>query len=63
MIACYEEHFGSPEHLPPVPNSPEELTRMTMQMVNFTIHDERIIKTRKMLTVNSINFTTMEYRA
>ena len=63
MTACYEEHFGSPERLPPVPNLPEELTRMTMQMANFTVHDERTIKTRKLLTVNGINFTTMEYKA
>ena len=51
MIAYYEEHFGSPEHLPPVPNSLEELFQMTMQMVNFTVHDERIIMTRKVLTL------------
>ena len=51
MIAYYGEHFGSPEHLPPVPDSLEELTRMTMQMVNFTVHDERIIMTRKVLTL------------
>lgn len=62
MIACYEEHFGSLEHLPPVPNSPEELTRMTMQIVNFIAHDERKIKTRKVLTVNDIRFTPMEYK-
>ena len=51
MIAYYAEHFGSPEHLQPVPNSLDELIQMTMQMVNFTVHDERIIKTRKVLTL------------
>ena len=51
MIAYYEEHFGSPEHLPPVPNSLEELVQVTMQMVNFTVRDERIIMTRKVLTL------------
>ena len=51
MIAYYGEHFGSAEHLPPVPNSLEELTVMTMGMVNFTVHDEKIIKTRKLLTI------------
>ncbi len=51
MIAYYEEHFGSPEHLPPVPDSLEELTRMTMHMVNITVHDEKIIMTRKVLTL------------
>ena len=51
MIAYYGEHFGSAEHLPPVPDSLEELTQMTMRMVNFTVHDERIIMTRKVLTL------------
>ena len=51
MIAYYGEHFGSAEHLPPVPDSLEELVQMTMQMVNFTVHDERIIMTRKLLTL------------
>ena len=50
LIAYYEARFGSPEHLPPVPDSPEGLTAMTLRMVDFTVHDETIIKTRKMLT-------------
>ena len=51
MIAYYGEHFGSPEHLPPVPDSLEGLVAMTMQMVNFTVHDEKVIMTRKVLTL------------
>ena len=51
MIAYYGEHFGSAEHLPPVPDSPEGLVDMTMRMVNFTVRDERIIMTRKVLTL------------
>ncbi|MBQ9009969.1 MAG: TetR/AcrR family transcriptional regulator [Clostridia bacterium] len=51
MIAYYDEHFGSPEHLPPVPDSWEGLVTMTMQMVNFTVHDERVVKTRKLLSI------------
>ena len=51
LIAYYEARFGSPERLPPVPDSPEGLTAMTMRMVDFTVHDETIIKTRKMLTI------------
>ena len=51
MIAYYADHFGSTEHLPPVPDSPEEFVTMTMQMVNFTVHDEKIIMTRKVLTL------------
>ena len=51
MIAYYDARFGSPEHLPPVPDSPEALTAMTMRMVDFTVRDEKIVKTRKMLMI------------
>lgn len=51
MIAYYAERFGSAEHLPPVPDSLEALVAMTMRMVDFTVHDERIIMTRKLLTI------------
>ena len=51
MITYYADHFGSAEHLPPVPDSLEGLVTMTMQMVNFTVHDEKIIMTRKVLTL------------
>ena len=51
MIAYYADHFGSADHLPPVPDSLEELTRLTMHMVNITVHDEKIIMTRKVLTL------------
>ena len=51
MIAYYSERFGSPEHLPPVPDSLEGLVAMTVRMADFTIHDEKIIKTRKVLTI------------
>ena len=51
MIAYYGERFGSSEHLPAVPDSLEDLVKMTMKMVNITIHDEKIIMTRKVLTL------------
>lgn len=51
MIAYYGARFGSPEHLPPVPDSLEGLVAMTMRMADFTIHDERVVKTRKLLTI------------
>ena len=51
MITYYGERFGSAEHLPPVPDSPEEFVSMTMRMVNLTIRDEQIVKTRKVLTL------------
>ena len=51
MIAYYGERFGSAEHLPPVPDSLEGLVTMTMQMVDFTVQDEKVIMTRKLLTL------------
>ncbi len=51
MITYYDDRFGSLEHLPPVPDSLEELVSMTIRMVDFTVHDENIIKTRKLLTI------------
>ena len=51
LIAYYDAHFGSPGHLPPVPDSLEELVDMTMRMVDFTVRDEKVIKSRKLLTI------------
>ena len=51
MIAYYGERFGSPEHLPPVPDSLEGLVAMTVRMTDFTIHDEKIVMTRKLLSI------------
>ena len=34
-----------------VPDSLEELVVMTMGMVNFTIHDEKVVKSRKLLSI------------
>ena len=51
LIAYYEARFGSMEHLPPVPDSLEELVTMTMRMVDFTIHDEKVVKSRKLLSI------------
>ena len=51
MIAYYGERFGSPERLPPVPDSPEGFVAMTLRMADLTIRDEQIVKTRKVLTL------------
>lgn len=51
LIAYYDERFGSPEHLPPVPDSLEGLVVQTQRMVNFTVHDEKVIKSRKLLMI------------
>lgn len=55
MIAYYDDHFGSAEHLPPVPDSLEGLVAMTMRMVDFTIHDEKVMMTRKLLTIEQFH--------
>ena len=51
MIAYYDERFGSPEHLPSVPDSLEGLVSMTMRMADRTVRDEKIVMTRKLLTI------------
>ncbi len=51
MIAYYGERFGSAERLPPVPDTLDDLVKMTMRMVDFTVHDEMIIQTRKVLAI------------
>ena len=51
MIAYYAAHFGSADRLPPVPETLEGLVTMTMNMVRFTVHDEKVIKTRKLLSI------------
>ena len=57
MIAYYGERFGSPENLPPVPDSPEGLVQMTMRMVNFTVRDEKVVMTRKVLAIEQFRDT------
>ena len=49
METYYAERFGSAENLPGIPESCDEFFRLVMNMVNFTIHDEKIILTRKLL--------------
>ena len=49
MERYYVEQFGSPENLPAIPQSTDELKLLTLRMLDFTIHDEKIIMTRKIL--------------
>ena len=51
MIAYYAERFGSPERLPPTPDSLEGLVALTVRMVRVTANDEKIIMTRKLLSI------------
>ena len=49
MEAYYVSRFGSPEKVPPAPKSCGELFTMTMGMLDFTMHDKRVILTRRLL--------------
>ena len=49
MESYYSTRFGSPEKLPPAPKTCDELVAMTMRMLDFTMHDKRVILTRKLL--------------
>ena len=51
MIVYYEARFGSPEHLPTIPDTPDGLVAMTKRMVDFTVHDEKVVKCRKLLAI------------
>ena len=51
MIAYYEERFGSLEHLPLVPDTLEAFVEMTMRLVDFTVHDKKVVMTRKVLMI------------
>lgn len=49
MEAYYNERFGSTENMPKIPKSSDEFLSLTMRMVDFTVHDKKIILTRKLL--------------
>ncbi len=49
LEAHYSEGFGSDDNLPPIPGSCDEFVEMSMEMVGFTMHDERIVLTRRLL--------------
>lgn len=45
----YENNFGSVNNLPRIPDNTDELYEMTMRMIDFTVHDEKIVMMRKIL--------------
>ena len=49
METYYNAGFGSLKKLPPVPKSCDELFTMTMRMLDFTVHDEKVVLTRRLL--------------
>lgn len=51
LIAHYEARFGTPERPPSIPDSADGLVAMTLRMVDFTVHDEKVVKSRKLLSL------------
>lgn len=51
MTAYYEEHFGSASATGPLPDSMAALSAMSLARLAFTLHDERVRKVRRMLTI------------
>lgn len=67
MEAYYIARFGSPEKTPPAPGSCDELYTMTMGMLDFTMHDKKVILTRQLLLTEQFRddrarrFATMHF--
>lgn len=49
MIEYYDKGFGTPDRLPDIPESSDELIDLTMHMVGFTVNDDKVIKMRKII--------------
>lgn len=49
MESYYAERFGSPRNVAQFPKSGEELLSMSMQKIQFTLHDPKVILTRRLL--------------
>ena len=45
----YSEHFGSADRMPAIPDSMDGLKAMTFGMVDFTVHDEMVVRARKLM--------------
>lgn len=49
MEFYYSERFGSPDKVPDVPDSCDGLVEMTVKMLDFTMHDKKVVLTRRLL--------------
>ena len=47
--AYYAKRFASEENLPPVPESTDEFFDLTMRLLDFTVHDKKIVLMRKII--------------
>ena len=63
MEDYYNARFGSPEHLPPIPTSGEELLDVTLRMLDFTLHDPQVILTRRLLLTEQFRDERASYLA
>ena len=67
METYYVSRFGSPEKMPLTPKSCDELVAMTKRMLDFTMHDKRVILTRRLLLTEQFHderarhFATMHF--
>ena len=57
MERYYAERFGSSDNMPAIPQSTDELKVLTLRMLDFTMHDEKIIMTRKILLIEQFRDT------
>ena len=49
IATYYETQVGTPDNLPEIPQTMDELFEFTMKTVDFTIHDQRVVQVRKVL--------------
>ena len=67
MEAYYSEQFGSPENIPETPKSCDELLQLSMRMIDFTIHDRKVILIRRLLLTEqfhderALHFATLHF--
>lgn len=47
----YDNIFGSIEHPPKIPDSTDELRQLSLNQINFTMHDPDIVKYRRLFTI------------
>ena len=55
MENYYNMRFGSEQNLPPIPNSAESFKELVLNMFNYTIHDEKVVMTRKILLIEQFH--------
>lgn len=57
MIGYYESHFGTETNIPFIPETMQELSDLTQRLLDFTIHDKKVILMRKILLTEQFRDT------